>query len=75
MMAARGRMSDECLMKQETVILLYVVYQAVMRKFTLAGKTFLKIEGEVLTFTSYYNIIGSGSELGEVGFVKGIIHG
>ena len=33
------RMSDECLMKQETVFLLYIVYQAVMRKFTLAGKT------------------------------------
>ena len=34
-----------------------------------------EIEGEVLTFTSYYNIIGSGSELREIGFVKGIIHG
>ena len=32
-------MSDECLMKQETVFLLYIVYQAVMRKFTLAGQT------------------------------------
>ena len=32
-------MSDECLIKQETVISLYVVYQAVMRKFTLAGKS------------------------------------
>lgn len=31
-----SRMSDECLMKQETVIPFYVVYQAVMRKFTLA---------------------------------------
>ena len=68
-------MSDECLMKQEFSFPFYIVYQVVMRKFTLAGKTFLKIEGEVLTFTSYYNIIGSGSELGEVGFVKGIIHG
>jgi hypothetical protein len=28
----------------------------------------------VLTFTSCYNIIGSGSELREVGFVKGMIH-
>ncbi len=36
-----SRMSDECLMKQETVISLYVVYQAVMRKFTLAMKTIL----------------------------------
>ena len=70
-----SRMSDECLMTPETVIPFYVDCQAVMRKFTLAGKTFLKTEGEVLTFTSYYNIIGSGSELGEVGFVKGIIHG
>ena len=31
-------MSDECLMKQETVISFYVVYQAVMRKFTSALK-------------------------------------
>ena len=28
----------ECLMKQEMVISFYIVYQAVMRKFTLAGK-------------------------------------
>jgi len=35
-----SRMSDECLMKQETVFSLYVVYQAVMRKFTLAGKAY-----------------------------------
>ena len=34
-----SRMSDECLMKQETVFSFYVVYQAVMRKFTLAGKS------------------------------------
>ena len=32
-------MSDECLMKQEMVFPFYVVYQAVMRKFTLAGKS------------------------------------
>ena len=32
-------MSDECLMTLETVFPFYVVYQAVMRKFTLAGKT------------------------------------
>ena len=32
-------MSDECLMKQEMVISFYVDCQAVMRKFTLAGKT------------------------------------
>ena len=32
-------MSDECLMKQETVVSFYVVYQAVMRKFTLAQTT------------------------------------
>ena len=31
-------MSDECLMKQETVFSFYTQYQAVMRKFTLAGK-------------------------------------
>lgn len=34
-----SRMSDECLMKQETVFLFYTQYQAIMRKFTLAGKT------------------------------------
>ena len=34
-----SRMSDECLMKQETVFSFYTQYQAVMRKFTLAGKT------------------------------------
>jgi hypothetical protein len=32
------RLSDECLMVQETVIPLYIVYQAVMRKFTSDGK-------------------------------------
>ena len=31
-------MSDECLMKQETVFSFYVDCQAVMRKFTLATK-------------------------------------
>ena len=31
-----SRMSDECLIKQETVVSFYIVYQAVMRKFTLA---------------------------------------
>ena len=41
-MSSKGlisRMSDECLMKQEMVFSFYVVYQAVMRKFTLAGKS------------------------------------
>ena len=40
-MSSKGlisRMSDECLMKQETVIPLYIVYQDVMQKFTLAVK-------------------------------------
>ena len=40
-----SRMSDECLMKQETVFSFYTQYQAVMRKFTLAGKTW-KLENE-----------------------------
>ena len=31
-------MSDECLMKQEMVFSFYIDCQAVMRKFTLAGK-------------------------------------
>ena len=35
----KSRMSDECLMKQETVFSFYTQYQAVMRKFTLAGKS------------------------------------
>ena len=34
-----SRMSDECLMKQEFGFPFYIVYQAVMRKFTLAGKS------------------------------------
>ena len=34
-----SRMSDECLITQETVFLFYIDCQAVMRKFTLAGKT------------------------------------
>ena len=34
-----SRMSDECLMTLETVFSFYIVYQAVMRKFTLAGKS------------------------------------
>jgi hypothetical protein len=34
-----SRMSDECLMKQETAFPFYTQYQAVMRKFTLAGKS------------------------------------
>jgi len=32
-------MSDECLMTLEFGFPFYVVYQAVMRKFTLAGKS------------------------------------
>ena len=41
-MSSKGlisRMSDECLMKQEPGFPFYTQYQAVMRKFTLAGKT------------------------------------
>ena len=41
-----SRMSDECLMKQETVFSFYTQYQAVMRKFTLAGQT--KFDNTVL---------------------------
>ncbi len=36
-----SRMSDECLMKQEFGFPFYIVYQAVMRKFTLARKYFI----------------------------------
>ena len=38
-----SRMSDECLIKQETVVSFYTQYQAVMRKFTLAGKSSLSL--------------------------------
>lgn len=34
-----SRMSDECLITLETVFSFYTQYQAVMRKFTLAGKS------------------------------------
>ena len=45
-------MSDECLMKQEFGFPFYIVYQAVMRKFTLAGKSLLLniIEAVFMTF-------------------------
>ena len=36
-----SRMSDECLMKGESGSLYFGEYQAGMRKFTLAGKSFL----------------------------------
>ena len=39
-----SRMSDECLMKQETVFSFYTQYQAVMRKFTLAGKAIYSLK-------------------------------
>ena len=46
-----SRMSDECLMKQETVFSFYIVYQAVMRKFTLAGKSL----NQMLEFSETYS--------------------
>ena len=49
-----SRMSDECLMKQETVFSFYTQYQAVMRKFTLAGKTEAKVPLYIdITLRSY----------------------
>ena len=42
-----SRMSDECLMKQETVVSFYTQYQAVMRKFTLAGKPIFVLAGSI----------------------------
>ena len=45
-----SRMSDECLMKQETVFSFYVVYQAVMRKFTLAEKSCAGASNEHYSF-------------------------
>ena len=44
-----SRMSDECLMKQETVFSFYTQYQAVMRKFTLARKSIARTNGVILT--------------------------
>ena len=63
-------MSDECLMKQETVFSFYTQYQAVMRKFTLAGKSlyidsycFLrKHPWEVGLFQDVNNKGGNGDE-------------
>lgn len=47
-----SRMSDECLMKQETVFSFYTQYQAVTRKFTLANQTFgLRWQRYILYFT------------------------
>jgi len=56
-MSSKGsisRMSDECLMKQETVFSFYTQYQAVMRKFTLAGKTDLTLSSLVFPILSSY---------------------
>ena len=56
-----SRMSDECLMKQETVFSFYTQYQAVMRKFTLAGKAktggFQRSLFQKLLFTWFYHQI------------------
>ena len=53
-------MSDECLMKQETVVSFYIDYQAVMRKFTLAGK--LALEARVqMQFWLLYKHYGCGT--------------
>jgi len=38
-----SRMSDECLITLEAAIPFYIVYQAVMRKFTLAGKAMVAL--------------------------------
>ena len=47
-----SRMSDECLMKQEFGFPFYIVYQAVMRKFTLAGKSErLTLTGMIFSLT------------------------
>ena len=56
-----SRMSDECLMKQETVVSFYVVYQAVMRKFTLADiSQFFPRIGiffNISKFFDYFNLL------------------
>ena len=56
-----SRMSDECLMKQETVVSFYIVYQAVMRKFTLANQAFEKVATSItkdLWLDNQYAIYG-----------------
>lgn len=54
-----SRMSDECLMTLEFGSPFYIVYQAVMRKFTLAGKSLKwEISDEavsVITMFALYN--------------------
>ena len=55
-------MSDECLMKQETVFSFYTQYQAVMRKFTLAGKALVALTippSPALAYVSSYSPSGS----------------
>ena len=44
-----SRMSDECLMKGESGMLYFGEYQAVMRKFTLAGKAINDLKGLHIT--------------------------
>lgn len=64
-----SRMSDECLMKQETVFLFYTQYQAVMRKFTLAGKSrFLRFASGSGTMHGLYR---RGREIG--GYLIGAV--
>jgi len=48
-----SRMSDECLMKQETVFSFYTQYQAVMRKFTLADKSHIR-HGQKVEYLQLY---------------------
>ena len=52
-------MSDECLITLETAVSFYIVYQAVIRKFTLAGKSLIwEISDEavsVITMFALYN--------------------
>ena len=54
-------MSDECLMKQETVFLFYTQYQAVMRKFTLAGKAYGRLLIQML-FLAFQHLFAFASQ-------------
>ena len=57
-MSSKGlisRMSDECLITLETVVSFYTQYQAVMRKFTLAGKAICFICNVMITLSKFLN--------------------
>ena len=65
-------MSDECLITLETVVSFYIVYQAVMRKFTLAGKAELiainKPQSIISPYTNNTIAITNEGQLNDINF-------